>query len=109
MASQSEAFDLEPRADAVDIDLHCALVFGRTALKALVVLSSDASLAVDRGLTEEIAAVNLENHQSSPAIESMLEDMRQVLRTAREDFLRARALEDRLIEAMRALNDPDKV
>ena len=106
MQSQSEAFDVEPRADAVDIDLHCALAFGRTALKALVVLSNDACLAVDRCLSEEIAAISLEGHQASPAIESMLEDMRDILRAAREDFLKSRALEDRLVEAMRALNNP---
>ncbi len=106
MPRQSKSFDLEPRVDAVDIDLQCALAFGRTALKALVVLSSDACLTVDRCLSEEIAAISLEGHPSSPAVESILEDTRNILRAAREDFLKSQALEARLIEAMHALNNP---
>ncbi len=104
MASSSEAFDLQPRADAVDIDLQCALAFSRSALKALVTLSEEASLMVDQCLADEIAATRLEDHAGSTAIEAILEDMRAVLKRSRDEHVRARELEDRLIEAMNALN-----
>ncbi len=107
MSRTSEAFDLPPRAAAVDIDLQCALAFGRSALKTLVVLSEEACRIADGCLAEEAAAVKLEDHSDSPVIESMIEEMRAVLRQTREDHLRARELEDRLIAAMNALNGTD--
>ena len=91
----------------MDIDLQCALAFGRSALKALVTLTEEASEVVDQCLSDEVVAIRLEDHPGSSAIEAILEDMRAVLRLNREEHLRARELEDRLIAAMNALNGTD--
>lgn len=71
--------DLRARLDALDIDVGCALAFGRATLQALAAMSSEARHAIDRSLAEEAAIVRVEGAEASNAIAAMLTEARQAI------------------------------
>ena len=91
--------DISASDVSVNIDLQCALVFGRTALRALVALSETAAVEVDRCIAEELAIVSLEAQRGAPAIEAILMETRELLKGRRRELERTRSLEDQIIQA----------
>jgi hypothetical protein len=71
--------DLRARLDALDIDVGCALAFGRATLQALAAMSAEARHAIDRSLAEEAAIVRVEDVNASHAIAAMLTEARQAI------------------------------
>ena len=69
---------------ALDIDVRCALAFGRAALRALAVISPETYAELDNCLKEEAAAAELQATASASAVCSILEQMRVEL-SARRD------------------------
>jgi uncharacterized coiled-coil protein SlyX len=71
--------DLRARIDALDIDVGCALAFGRATLQALAAMSAEARRAIDRSLAEEAAIVRVEDVSASAAIAAVLTEARQAI------------------------------
>lgn len=69
--------DLRARLDAIDIDVSCALAFGRATLQALAAMSAEARHAIDRCLADEAAIVRVEEVNASAAIAAILTETRQ--------------------------------
>ena len=69
--------DLRARLDALDIDVGCALAFGRATLQALAAMSSEARNTIDRCLADEAAIVRVEDVSASAAIAAILNEARQ--------------------------------
>ena len=91
--------DISASDVSVNIDLQCALAFGRTALRALASISDAAAAEVDRCIAEELAIVNLEGQRGAPAIEAILQETRMRLAARREELDRTRTLEGQIIRA----------
>ena len=91
--------DISASDVSVNIDLQCALAFGRTALRALVALSETAGAEVDRCIAEELAIVSLEAQRGAPAIEAILMETRELLKGRRQELERTRTLEDHIVQA----------
>ncbi len=104
LANQAEriVFDTDAREGAVDIDLHCALAFGRAALRALAVLSDEAAMTVDDCMAEEQGAIGLSSLETDLA-GMTIQDMRTTLRSHRDEAERTRVLVHRLIFAANAV------
>ena len=85
MAASTSPSSQEAQDAALDIDVRCALAFGRAALRALAVISEEAYAELDLGLKEEAAAAELQATASSAAVSSILEQTRAELRVRREE------------------------
>ncbi len=79
--SSSPADDLRARIDALDIDVSCALAFGRATLHALAAMSAEARGAIDRCLEDEAAIVREEGVNASAAVAAILTEARQAIAT----------------------------
>ncbi len=104
MSSVTQLRPSDVHAQAVDIDLQCALALARTALKALVLISDDASMAVDRCIGEELNLLTMDPLRQPDLTACLLLEMRALLRRRRHEFERARLLEEQIgADAMRAM------
>ena len=91
--------DLRARIDALNIDVNCALAFGRATLQALAALSPEARGAIDRCLTDEAAVVRVEEVDASAAIAAVLTEARQsIVAPPNETANAMREIERLLIE-----------
>ena len=104
MTSVTKLHPSDARAEAVDIDLQCALALGRSALKALVLISNEASTAVDRCIGEELNLLRMDPLLGSDLTARLVQEMRALLLRRRQELERARFLEEQIgAHAMRAL------
>lgn len=91
--------DLRARIEALDIDVSCALSFGRAALQALAAMSADARRAIDLCLSDEAALVRLEDAPASSAIAAVLTEARQsIVAPPKEVLDSVREIERLLVE-----------
>jgi hypothetical protein len=84
-------------SDALEVDLRCALAFGRSALRALTLMSDEAGGQIDVALDEEIATICMDSPPGEEAMLIILAEMREHLRDWRAE--RERMIEARLVEA----------
>ncbi|MCI3180040.1 hypothetical protein C5708_07205 [Caulobacter sp. CCUG 60055] len=90
--------ELRARLDMIDIDVRCALGFGRATLAALAAMSQETRAAIDTALAEEAALVAIDDLRGSAAVAAILEETRVRLgETARLQEFRAQALERLLV------------
>ena len=90
MDDSSTEPELNPEAVALDIDVRCALAFGRAALRALTAVSREAHSALDRCLAEELPSTELHVDHGSAAVRTILEELRLELRAQRDEADRKR-------------------
>ncbi|WGM40683.1 hypothetical protein [Caulobacter sp. NIBR1757] len=91
--------DLRARIDALDIDVSCALAFGRATLQALAAMSAEARRAIDRSLADEADIVRVEDVNASAAIAAVLTETRQSIVAPPEEAVdAAREIERLLVE-----------
>lgn len=91
--------DLRARLDALDIDVSCALAFGRATLQALAAMSAEARHAIDSCLADEAAIVRVEGANASSAIAAILTEARQsIVAPPKEVLDSVREIERLLVE-----------
>lgn len=104
MTSDNPRHEAGPRADAVDMDLQCALALSRAALRALILVSDDASKTVDQCIGEELDLARMDARRGSELTACLLQEMRALLSQRRHERERARFLEEQIVvHAMSAL------
>jgi hypothetical protein len=70
------------RQIAADIDLRCALAFGRAALHAVSALSPTARVAALAALEEEAVSAIMDGGPEAAAVAAMLDEASQRLKAA---------------------------
>ncbi len=97
MTSDTPRYQAGACADAVDIDLQCALAMGRAALRALVLVSDDASKTVDQCIGEELDLARMDPAPGSELTACLLQEMRALLRQRRHELERAGFLREQIV------------
>lgn len=77
MQTSTATQDIRARLDALDVDVTCALAFGRATMQALAAMSAEARHAIDRSLSDEAAMVRVEGTSAGAAIAAVLTEARQ--------------------------------
>jgi hypothetical protein len=100
----AEANDLGmQRLRAAEIDVQCALAFGRTALRVLAMVSAEAAAAVEDCLSREMSVLEMDGGWGARTTSAILQEMREQIRERGREIARVQELEARLIrEAMAA-------